>query len=144
MRETDLSLRSRSHRRAKVVHVPDVDFRLVPTGCKQVVLQHRQQNGLMSLRISLAARTRHLRRGGSTGSHLEGVDVERPHRPRVLLALGDDHVGLPRHDLGGVVQDHVAVLPPGDQDPGRVAVRVHPIGTPHQFVVSVRGGEAAA
>jgi len=76
----------------------------------------------------------------ANGSHLERVDVERSHGPRVLVALSDDHVGLSRHDLGGVVQDHVAVLASCNKDPRWVAFVIHSIGTPHQFVISMNGG----
>lgn len=65
------------------------------------------------------------------------VDVEGPHWPRVPDALGYDDVALSGHDLGGVVQDDVAVLPAGDQHAGRVALGVHAVGAPHQFMISV-------
>lgn len=67
------------------------------------------------------------------------VDVEGPHWPRVSVALGYDDVGLSRHDFRGVVQDDVTVLPACDQDTRRMAFGVHPIGTPHQFMISVGG-----
>lgn len=74
-----------------------------------------------------------------TGSYLVRVDVESSHRPRVLLALSNDHIALSGHDLCGVVQDDVAVLASCDENAGRVSSAVHSIRTPDQFVVSVEG-----
>ena len=70
-------------------------------------------------------------------TYLEGVDVQRPHWPCVLVALCDDDVIVTCHYFGRVVEDDIAVLPPRDQDPVGVTGPVHSMGAPHKFVISV-------
>lgn len=79
---------------------------------------------------------KHFTDGRLSGSYLEGVDVESPHWARVPVALSDGHVTLSSHDLRRVVEDDVAVLTACDKDTRRVPCVFHPMGSPHQFVVS--------
>lgn len=80
-----------------------------------------------------------LMKGEGNGSYLKRVDVQSSHWPRVPVALSNDHVSLPSHDLSGVVQDDVAVLASRDEDSRRVAAAIYSMCTPHQLVVSVGG-----
>ena len=74
---------------------------------------------------------------GPCRTYLEGVDIEGPHWPCVLVALSNDDVVVTSHYFGRVVEDDIAVLPTGDQDPVWVTGPVHPMGAPHQFVKSL-------
>ena len=147
-----LSFRSGCHRGAKVIQVPNVDFRLVASGRHQICLQTKTvkkhiQSQTVQYMMSNLIRVSHEQHQCNTNqlshrprrTYLEGVEVERSHWPCVLIALSDDDVIVPRHYFGWVVEDDISVLPARDQDPVGVTGPVHPMRAPHQFVISVQG-----
>lgn len=69
---------------------------------------------------------------------LEHVDIKRSHRPRVLVFLGDDDLGVSSYDFGWVIQNDVPVLSPGDQDSRDSLACSHAVRPPDQLVVPAR------
>lgn len=129
-----LSFRSWRHRRAKVIQVPNIDFRLVSTRCDKICLEDTFLIFLNYPPKKLANADIVLQ---THFTCLKWVDVQSSHWSCVLVTLSNDNVTLSSHDLRWIIQDNVAVLASGNEDARWVTACIHSIRTPDQFVVSV-------
>lgn len=121
------------HWGAKVIQVPDIDFRLIPTWCNQVCLEQRKKIRNCFIHSEFMHNMKHEEKG----PYLKGVDVQSSHWSRVPVTLSNDHVTPSSHDLCRVVKDDIAVLASCDEDSRWVTAVIHSMWTPDQFVVSV-------